>query len=117
MGNEPELRHALRAFRLLAQAQGLTYRITSTYRSLREQERLYAAYQNRGRTGIPAAVPGCSLHNYGFAVDAVSSTPALLVRLMEQAGLVWAGPADRVHFGLVGFAEWRQILRQAGAAC
>ena len=117
MGIQPELADALRTFRRLAQAHRLTYTITSGYRSLRHQERLYSAYLARGRTGLPAARPGCSLHNFGFAVDAVSRDPDLLVRLMQASGLVWAGRADPVHFGLVGFPQWRQILHEAGAVC
>jgi len=117
MGIQPELAAALRTFRRLAQAHRLTYTITSGYRSLRHQERLYSAYLTRGRTGLPAARPGCSLHNFGFAVDAVSRDPELLVRLMQASGLVWAGATDPVHFGLIGFEEWRILLRQERVVC
>ncbi len=40
--------------------------ITSGYRSLAKQKKLYDAYR---RGGPLAAAPGQSAHNYGFAVD------------------------------------------------
>jgi hypothetical protein len=84
--------------------------VTSTFRSRSEQEALYRAFIARGRTGLPAAVPGQSTHEYGFAVDIVSSAPAALGRLAECAGLKWAGPADPVHFDVWGVDAWRAIL-------
>jgi len=113
-GMYPAVQDAMDDLRRLAQAYGVQYRVTSTYRSTVEQRRLYAAWIGRGRTGLPAAAPGTSTHEYGVAFDAVSPDLEDLVYLAEQVGFVWAGPRDPVHFDVFGVDAWRRLLSEAG---
>ena len=104
-----------RALRLLQDARraGLRIMVTSTLRTFEEQDRLYRAWLARGRTGLPAAPPGTSTHNYGVAIDLVSLDAgrlAELVHLAECAGLKWAGTSDPVHFDVYGVEAWRAWL-------
>ena len=87
-----------RALVEVARDYGLNPRITSTYRSLAEQKRLYARYL-QGRHPLPVAVPGKSLHNYGLAIDLVSSDNAWLGKVWSYWGGRWGGARDPVHFG------------------
>lgn len=52
-----------------SQALGQRYTVTSGFRSLAEQQRLYARYQAGVAGQAPAAVPGSSMHNFGLAAD------------------------------------------------
>lgn len=73
-----------------------TFRVTSVYRSISEQTRLYA---NRARNPFPVAPPGRSKHNYGLAWD-MTGPPAQL----REAGAIWRSwggrwfEADPIHF-------------------
>lgn len=90
--------------------------VTSTFRSFEKQRRLRERFE-RGLSRFPAARPGFSMHNYGFAFDAVvtrNGTQADLGRLAARHGLIWAGKKDAVHFDAFGFPLWNRILRQAG---
>ena len=97
-------------------ALGIPFAITSTWRSYASQEALYEAYVARGRTGLPAARPGLSTHEYGIAFDA--SFPvgkeAIVSRVAKTHGMVWFGSRDRVHFDLFGPTAWNALLRRLG---
>jgi LAS superfamily LD-carboxypeptidase LdcB len=71
--------------------------VTSGYRSLSEQRRLYALYTS-GRHRYPVAPPGKSYHNYGLAVDVVTRNNHALGRWWESIGGTWGGARDPVHF-------------------
>ena len=80
-------------------------RITSTTRTYAEQERLYNLYK-AGKSRYPAAPPGTSPHEYGYAFDMVVDND------VDQAdlGIVWVswngvygGNADPIHFEYPGF--------------
>ena len=79
--------------------------VTSSYRSVAKQSRLYDAYI-RGESKIPAAIPGRSLHGYGLAFDLARigkdpfSDPLLnwLGQVWEQVGGRYGGASDPVHF-------------------
>lgn len=110
-GLHPEVRD--RVARLLQEARrdGLRVTVTSTFRTRAKQEQLYRAWLARGRSGLPAAPPGYSTHEYGFAVDLVANDTARLVQLAECEGLHWAGPGDRVHFDPFGPAAWHELTQ------
>jgi len=110
-GLDPEVARRVADLLELARQNQIETRVTSTRRSRAEQERLYRAWLGRGKKGLPAAFPGTSTHEFGFAVDIVSSAPAALGRLAECVGLKWAGPKDPVHFDVWGPAAWRQLLQ------
>lgn len=112
----PEVRRRLEWIRQAAKAGGLAFVVTSGYRSSASQARLYDAWVKRGRTGLPAAPPGTSTHNYGCGLDLVMTRGPLeqFVQLAAYAGLIWAGAKDQVHFDPFGFDAWRAILKGAG---
>ena len=79
--------------------------VTSARRSSRKQAQLYDRYM-RGKSTIPAAPPGRSLHEYGLSFDLARSTvdplgdPLLeyLGSVWQSWGGVWGGSRDHVHF-------------------
>jgi len=81
--------------------------VTSGFRDMSKQARLYQAYQ-RGESQIPAAAPGRSLHNYGLAFDlARVGVDPLSDPLLEWLGGLWVrvggahgGQVDPVHFAV-----------------
>jgi LAS superfamily LD-carboxypeptidase LdcB len=91
----------------LAHASRLRPVVTSTFRSSAKQLQLYRDYL-AGKPGLySVAPPGRSLHEYGLAIDIWSPIPGALEALGEvwqQAGGVWGGAADPVHFSL-----WRSV--------
>ncbi len=91
-----------------AGAAGLQPRVTSTRRSYADQKRLY----NRHLAGLspyPAAPPGHSAHEYGWAFDMIVSPLSALADVgdyWEQNGGVWGGHiGDDVHFEYPGFLD------------
>lgn len=101
----PELQPPAAALIDLASRAGVNPRVTSTLRTSAEQARLYRRFLE-GRSTLPAAPPGTSAHEYGYAFDMVASS---LVDL-QDLGTVWAswggvygGARDPVHFEYPGF--------------
>ena len=95
------------------------FTVTSATRTSAKQQQLYEAWLARGKTGLPAAPPGTSTHEYGLAVDLVpgrSEDLPFLVEIAKCAGFVWAGQSDPVHFDVFGNAEWRRVLSGMGAS-
>jgi len=105
----PELRPwAQRLFDVCDQA-GASPTITSTIRSPAQQAQLYNDYI-AGRSKYPAAKPGTSAHEFGWAFDL--SMP--LRGDEEQAGQVWrgwggkwGGEEDLIHYEFPGFSPGR----------
>jgi len=87
----------------VARASGFGVRVTSGFRSMAEQQRLYDLRQ-AGSHPLPVAPPGRSFHNYGLAFDAVVEYPpggqAALGRFWESLGGRWGGDRDPVHFSI-----------------
>ena len=86
-----------------AQAAGLRVTITSGFRSVQEQRRLYEAYRN-GHSRYPAARPGHSGHNSGQSIDIGTGRMSQaqrnqLAEIARRNGLPYAGAIDAVHFG------------------
>lgn len=116
----PEVARRVLALLAWARAEGVRPTVTSTYRSISEQRRLYERWLARGRTGLPVAVPGTSTHNYRVGVDIALANEhrdrAFFSAGAEYFGLVWAGPSDRVHYDPFGRAAWRHVLAGLQAA-
>jgi hypothetical protein len=74
--------------------------INSAKRELADQERLYAAWVARGKTGMPVADPKGkpSKHILGHAVDIQNYTDPAAVAAMNRQGLKQTVPKDPVHF-------------------
>lgn len=85
-----------RALVEVAREYGLQPRVTSTYRSLREQAALYKRFIE-GRHPLPVAPPGRSKHNYGLAIDLVCSNEKWLGSVWRYWGGNWWA-SDPVHF-------------------
>lgn len=81
----------------VAQVNGLNPILTSGYRSISSQTRLYNRWL-RGAHPYPVARPGTSYHNYGRAIDLVTRNNAALGQLWETWGGKWGGARDVVHF-------------------
>lgn len=82
----------------VARQSGLKPRVTSTFRSVREQAQLYDRYL-RGQSNYPVAEPGLSMHNYGLAIDLTSEANEWLGMVWKSWGGQWS-PSDSVHFSV-----------------
>jgi len=110
----PALQSVANAIVRELRADGIPARITSGYRSLAKQRKLYAAYK---RGGPLAAAPGRSAHNFGLAVDiAISgatrsdSRYRTMHRLARRMGLETLAGAqlstDPYHLQVPDWATW-----------
>ncbi len=82
-------------------ASGIRFRVTSGRRTRAEQTRLYTRFLE-GRTQLPVARPGSSMHELGLAVDLVFEDPdewLAVANLAPSYGLLWRR-SDPVHFEL-----------------
>ena len=102
---DPLIRPAAEALFEAARAAGLNPRVTSTRRSAATQRRLYEAWR-AGRSRFPAAPPGSSKHETGFAFDMVLSDERyyrVLGEWWESIGGTWGGRfKDPIHFDYRG---------------
>ena len=116
----PEFQPYAKAFIQAVGNARLLPQVTSTRRSRAEQARLYDNYLARGGRGLPAAPPGTSAHEFGYAFDMVV-TPQSMLGLVgaywRQLGGIWF-PSDPVHFQYPGFTPppvsdqvWRRIYK------
>lgn len=91
--------------------------LTSTIRSQREQSFLWDRYQ-RGLSALPAAPPGHSAHEYGWAFDMVVSPSEWqfdVGSLWTSWGGAYGGKRDPVHFELKGAGAYAYALGEQGA--
>ncbi len=118
---DPDLRQAIAELSQWLGSQRVILTLTSTVRSARDQDFLWRRYQNGKSGGLPAAPPGHSAHEYGWAFDAIVSPveyQEAVGRAWEQNwGGKWGGRRDPVHFELPGASQiaW-QLGEQAGTA-
>lgn len=101
MGLHPTLATIKKNLPSVARSMGFSARVTSGYRSRSKQAWLYNRWL-QGLQEYPVAPPGSSDHEKGLALDVVSTDTPKLVALLTSAGLSWAGPADPVHFSMIG---------------
>lgn len=100
----PELQQPAAALVDLASRAGVQPRVTSTLRTHSEQNRLYQRFL-AGNSAYPAAPPGRSAHEFGYAFDMVvigSENQNDLGSVWQSWGGVW-GPSDAIHFEYPGF--------------
>lgn len=113
----PELQAPCRELLAIAGAAGVQPRITSTLRSHSEQARLYRRFVN-GKSKYPAAPPGSSAHEFGYAFDMVvvgDENQDDLGQVWGSWGGVW-GPNDPIHFEYPGFSPPRTVARPEGGS-
>jgi len=112
----PELRPYAEALLAAATDAGLSPKVTSTLRTYSAQQELYARYTS-GRSAYPAAPPGASAHEYGWAFDMdVYPHDALadVGAYWEDLGGTWGGTRDPVHFELPGASAAAMANYRAG---
>ena len=113
----PDLREPAAALLQAAGADGLLPQVTSTRRTRSAQERLYRRWQS-GLSPFPAAPPGTSAHEYGYAFDMVVSPLEALADVgytWEAWGGLWGGDRDPIHFQYPGFVVPRSLTLQQQA--
>lgn len=115
---DPDLRQGLQELSQACGQAGAILTITSTVRSAKEQDFLWRR-SRRGDSPLPAAPPGHSAHEYGWAFDAVVS-PSELQSNVGRAwetywGGKWGGSRDPVHFELPGASQLAWQLGEQGA--
>jgi len=116
---DPDLRAALVDLQSWLGSQRVVSTVTSTVRSARDQDFLWRRYKSGKSGGLPAAPPGHSAHEYGWAFDMIVS-PSNLQKAVGLAwqkywGGKWGGARDPVHFEIPGASQlaW-QIGEQPG---
>src|SRR5260370_2158883 len=103
----PELQDAARQLVQGAGEAGLPPRVTSTRRSPTKQARLYRRWLS-GLSPLPAAPPGTSAHEFGYAFDMVVSPFEALADVgytWQEWGGLWGSSRDPVHFEYPGFVR------------
>lgn len=115
---DPDLRQGYEELVQVCVAAGLKTTLTSTVRTPREQAYLYKRYL-AGASALPAAPPGHSAHEYGWAFDMVVEPGEWQVnvgRAWENYwGGTWGGARDPVHFELPGASKLADRLGSQGA--
>jgi hypothetical protein len=114
---DPDLRQAMMEFMGWIGSQRAVLTITSTVRSMKDQKFLWDRYQ-KGQSILPAAPPGHSAHEYGWAFDAVVSPAAYQMEI----GAIWekywggkfGGKKDPVHFELPGASQLAWQIGEQG---
>lgn len=95
---DPRLQGCATEFINAAQAQGVTLRITQGFRSIAEQNALYAQGRTTPGQIVTNAKGGQSYHNYGLAFDVV---------MMNNGKAVWDRiPANIGALGATYGFEW-----------
>jgi len=116
---DPDLHAAMNDLQQWLGSQRVILTITSTVRSGRDQDFLWRRYQKGLSGGLPAAPPGHSAHEYGWAFDAVVSPVEYQVavgRAWENLwGGKWGGSKDPVHFELPGASQLAWQLGESEA--
>lgn len=110
----PELQEPAGALYDLAARAGVQPRITSTVRTRAEQSRLYRRFLSGG-SAFPAAPPGLSAHEYGYAFDMVvagEENQFDLGAVWQSWGGVWSSK-DFVHFEYPGFKPPRTVTTES----
>lgn len=104
----PQLAAAANELLRVAYENGLNPQVTSTVRTWGQQAVLWRRFM-AGLSTYPAAPPGRSAHQWGWAFD-VEVTPheALwrLGALWRSWGGGWGGAHDPIHFELPGASQW-----------
>ena len=116
---DADLRQGLNELLQLLSNNRIIGTVTSTVRSYRDQKFLYDRYTNNPANNLPAAPPGHSAHEYGWAFDMIVSPAnyqhAVGLTWEKEWGGKWGGKRDPVHFELPGASELAWQLGESGA--
>jgi len=108
----PSVQNQIKSFVLMAKNRfDIDLRVTDGFRSVEEQDKLYAKGRTAKGSIVTKARGGYSNHNFGLAVDVVpmengklnweTNQWSLIGRIGESRGLEWGGRwkfLDRPHF-------------------
>jgi hypothetical protein len=100
MALNPKLAKIAKNLPRVAREMGFSAKVTSGFRTRKKQQELWQLWK-AGASPYPAARPGTSDHEVGLALDVVSNNEKLLVALLTEAGLYWAGESDPIHFTMI----------------
>lgn len=116
-GLVPELRPYAESLEGILTDAGLSPQITSVVRTHATQKRLYDTYRS-GHSKYPAAPPGYSAHEYGWAFDLQLNDRSYYLdagELWESWGGTWGGRfGDEIHFEMGGASAYLKQLLEAG---
>lgn len=114
-GLNPEFREKLEEFERRLETSGIRVKLTCGYRSIEEQNRLYARGRTLPGTVVTNAQGGYSWHNFGLAADYAFVVGGRITwegpwrifgRIARECGLEWGGDwktfPDRPH------VQWRK---------
>jgi len=114
-GLDPEFRRKLELFEKRLLESGIRVKLVSGYRSIEEQNRLYALGRTKPGRIVTKARGGYSWHNFGLAADYAFISGGRLTwngpwrifgRIARECGLEWGGDwrkfPDRPH------VQWRR---------
>lgn len=109
-GLDPEFREKLRVFEQKLADAGIRVKLVCGYRSIEEQNRLYASGRTKPGRIVTNARGGYSWHNFGLAADYAFVRDSRISwdgpwntfgRIARECGLEWGGDwkrlADRPH--------------------
>ena len=101
--------------------------MTDSFRSITEQDALYAQGRTKPGNRVTNARGGYSFHNFGLAIDVVimrdgkaiwDTVPASVVAIAKQEGFAWGGDwksfKDYPHFEMTFGQNLEQLRRKAG---
>ena len=119
----PVLKSKCCKFIVAAEAQGMNLRITSGYRSVDEQNALYAQGRTKPGNIVTKAKGGQSNHNFGLAFDVVEIKNGVALwdndwnkieKLGKKFGFEWGGDwtsfVDLPHFQMTFGYETSELL-------
>jgi hypothetical protein len=113
----PELRPYAEALEATLVAAGLNPQVTSVVRSYATQKKLYDNYR-QGRSKYPAAPPGYSAHEQGWAFDLQLNDASYYAdagAVWESWGGTWGGRfSDPIHFEMGGASAYLKALLDGG---
>jgi hypothetical protein len=116
---DPDLRNGLNEFQAWLGSQRVLSTVTSTVRSSRDQDFLWRRYKAGKSGGLPAAPPGHSAHEYGWAFDLIVepfNLQSAVGRAWESLwGGKWGGHKDPVHFELPGASQLAWQIGESAA--
>lgn len=110
-GRQPAVQRRVNDFLTLAEQNGYRLRITSGYRTKKEQAELYARGRTKPGRVVTYAKAGASMHNYGLAVDIVDQNEGYdidwdgLYQVARVVGMESYGARydfDKPHFQYLG---------------
>lgn len=125
----PDIRQAATRFINAAELEGIALRITSGFRSIAEQDKLYAQGRTTAGGIVTNAKGGSSYHNFGLAIDVVeikdgkadwnTTQWAKIGEIGKQYGFEWGGDwakfVDKPHFQMTFGLTTKELLRRHNA--